>query len=171
MLYYDPYSSFAPSLDSSGADAGLRDSTRRAVAKSRIHAWDQMQDELSSKAFDLPKTTASMDGEPVALTEDERAVLSEIGVDPAEFEDGWQSLQQERSISKKLESNAILIAELMRGRWRRLREVDVSLDPGKTLNTGKPQGEPTAKNLLKANESEVDAGEAQRNFSVQRATS
>lgn len=112
-----------------------------------------------------------MDGEPVALTEDERAVLSEIGVDPAEFEDGWQSLQQERSISKKLESNAILIAELMRGRWRRLREVDVSLDPGKTLNTGKPQGEPTAKNLLKANESEVDAGEAQRNFSVQRATS
>lgn len=123
MLYYDPFSSFAPSYDSGNANAAVSESTRRTLARSRIREWDEAEDLRTVSSPMPPLPTASMDSR-LDLTDEDRATLAELGADPATFEESWSEMEKDSAISSRLERNALWIAELMRGRWKRLREME-----------------------------------------------
>ncbi|ORY90837.1 hypothetical protein BCR35DRAFT_107993 [Leucosporidium creatinivorum] len=132
LLYYDPYQSFAPSYDSTASTLSYSESTTHRLSKTRLKRWEDDLALVDSTPFPPPiASTSAIEPSPkLELTQAEKELLREAGVESEEFEEGWEGVERQLKVWDTLQMNGELLGDLMRGQWRRLREGVSEAGPG-----------------------------------------
>ena len=134
MLYYDPYQSFAPSYDSSPSTLSYAQSNSHALSRNRLGRWAADLDSVNTAPLPPPLPTTVLTDPPAALelTDMEKELLREVGVESEALAKGWKSTEQQMKVWEMLRSNGELLTLLMKGQQGRLRKGDELAGLGET---------------------------------------
>lgn len=125
FLYYDPFSSFAPSHDSTGSTLSYTSSTSHLQSLSALEAHR----ETSALPPSLPTIDPSLT--PLVLSPEEEELLRALGVDPQAVKEGWESNLVDRTLGE----NGERLGLLLRGQWERLRKGEPTNEVENQLGT------------------------------------
>lgn len=136
MLYYDPFASFAPTYDSTGATLTYSQTVATRLSRARLLQWEAEVTAPSDLATVLPALPPPKNARPLSKGED----VSLTGEDGGAGEGGAETerVTEEVELWRQLGENSVMIGQLVREQWARLKGSPEA--EGEVVNIGQTPG-------------------------------